>query len=90
MLELARAFAKPLGSRCIRTEHILLAAVSPRLRSPAAELLAECDADAEQVGDQLAGMLLLEAPELADRLRQRWPLATIRIRGRSDAAHGPR
>jgi hypothetical protein len=90
MLELARAFAKRLGSRCIRTEHILLAAVSPRLRSPAAELLAECDADAEQVGDQLAGMLLLEAPELADRLRQRWPLATIRIRGRSDAAHGPR
>ncbi len=81
VLELARAFAKRLGSRCIGTEHILLAVVAPRLRSPAADLLAECGAGAEQVRHQLAGMLLLEAPELAVRLRQRWPLATFRIKG---------
>jgi hypothetical protein len=38
-------------------------------------------ADAEQVRDQLARMLLLDAPELADRLQQRWPLAAFRVRG---------
>lgn len=80
VLELARAFAKRLGHRCARPEHVLLAAVSPRLRSSAATLLAECGADAERVRDQLAAMLMLESPELAARLRQRWPLATFRMR----------
>lgn len=84
VLELARAFAKRLGHRCARPEHLLLAAVAPRLRSPAATLLAERGADAEQVRDQLAGALLLEAPELAARLQQRWPLATFRMRGLKD------
>ncbi len=84
VLELARAFAKRLRHRCARPEDVLLAAVAPRLRSPAATLLAECGADAEQVRDQLAGMLLLEVPELAACLQQRWPLATFRMRGLKD------
>lgn len=81
LLELARAFAKRLGHNCTRTEHILLAAVAPRLHSPAAVLLADCGADAEQVRDQLATMLLHEAPEFANRLHKRWPLATFQMRG---------
>jgi ATP-dependent Clp protease ATP-binding subunit ClpA len=81
LLELARAFAKRLGHNCTRTEHILLAAVAPRLHSPAAALLVDCVADAEAVRDQLAAMLLHEAPELANRLHKRWPLATLQIRG---------
>ena len=44
LLELARAIAKSLGNRCPKTEHILLAATSPKLHSPAAELLADCGA----------------------------------------------
>jgi ATP-dependent Clp protease ATP-binding subunit ClpA len=82
ILELARAIARRLGhSRCARTEHILLAAVSPKLRSPAATLLAECGVGAERVRDQLVRLLVLEAPELADRLQHRWPLATFGMRG---------
>lgn len=81
LLELARAFSKRLGHNCTRTEHILLAAVAPRLHSPAAALLADCGAGAEAVRDQLAAMLLHEAPELANRLHKRWPLATLQIRG---------
>ena len=81
LLELAKAFAKRLGHNCTRTEHILLAAVAPRLHSPAAAVLAECGAGAEAVRDQLAAMLLLEAPELANRLQKRWPLATLQMRG---------
>jgi hypothetical protein len=82
LLELAKAFAKRLGHNCIRTEHILLAAVAPRLHSPAAALLADCGADAEAVRDQLAATLLHEAPELASRLHKRWPLASVQLRGR--------
>jgi ATP-dependent Clp protease ATP-binding subunit ClpA len=82
LLELAKAFAKRLGHNCTRTEHMLLAAVAPRLQSPAAVLLADCGVDAEQVRDQLAAMLLHEAPEFANRLQKRWPLATFQIRGR--------
>lgn len=78
LLELAKAFAKRLGHNCTRTEHILLAAVVPRLHSPAAALLADCGAGAEAVRDQLAAMLLHEAPELANRLSKRWPRATFR------------
>lgn len=84
LLELARAFAKRLGHQCARPEHVLLAVVAPRLRSPGATLLAECGADAEQIRDRLAEMLLVEAPELAGRLRQRWPLATFRMRALGD------
>jgi hypothetical protein len=81
LLELAKAFAQRLGHSCTRTEHILLAAVAPRLDSPAAALLADCGVDAEAVRDQLAAVLLLEAPELADRLHKRWPLGTFQLRG---------
>jgi Clp amino terminal domain, pathogenicity island component len=81
LLELAKAFAKRLGHNCTRPEHILLAAVAPRLHSPAAALLSDCGAGAEAVRDQLAAMLLHEAPELANRLHKRWPLATLQIRG---------
>jgi hypothetical protein len=74
LLELARSIAKSLGHRCPRTEHILLAAISPKLDSPAATLLGECGAEREQVRDRLTRTLLKEAPELADRLRNRGPL----------------
>lgn len=88
LLELAKAFANRLGHNCTRTEHILLAAVAPRLHSPAAALLADCGADAEAVRDQLAAMLLHEAPELANRLHKRWPLASLQIRGRRNQPPG--
>jgi Clp amino terminal domain, pathogenicity island component len=71
LLEHARVIAQSLGNRCPKTEHILLAATSPKLHSPAATLLAECGATPERVRDQLTRMLLAEAPELADRLRRR-------------------
>jgi Clp amino terminal domain, pathogenicity island component len=71
LLELARTLSKRLGHRCARTEHVLLAAVSPALNSPAGTILAECGADAARVCEQLATMLEIEAPELAARLRPR-------------------
>jgi hypothetical protein len=80
LLELARAIAKSLGSRCPKTEHILLAATSPKLHSPAATLLADCGATADKVRDQLTRMLLQEAPELAERLRNRSMLSRVRMR----------
>jgi hypothetical protein len=80
LLELARATARSLGSRCPKTEHILLAATSAKLRSPAATLLADCGAAPDRVRDQLTRMLLLEAPELADRLRNRSLLSRVRMR----------
>jgi ATP-dependent Clp protease ATP-binding subunit ClpC len=79
LLELARATAKSLGHRCPRTEHILLAAISPKLNSPAVALLEECGADRAQIRDQLTRTLLKEAPELADRLQNRGPLR-LRVR----------
>ena len=79
LLEQARAIAKSLGHRCPKTEHILLAASSPKLRSPAATLLADCGAPPDRIRDQLTRTLLREAPEIADRLRHR-PLL-FRIRG---------
>ena len=69
LLELARTLAKRLGHRCARTEHLLLAAVSPALGSPAGRVLADCGADAARVCEQIASMLEIEAPELAARLR---------------------
>jgi hypothetical protein len=80
LLELARAIAKSLGSRCPKTEHILLAATSRKLHSDAASVLAECGATPEKVRDQLTRMLLREAPELAERLRSRSMLARVRMR----------
>lgn len=80
LLELARAIGKSLGHRCPKTEHILLAATSPKLHSPAAVLLAECGATPDWVRDQLTRMLLQEAPELADRLRNRSLLSRVQMR----------
>jgi hypothetical protein len=81
LLELARSLAKSLGHRCPRTEHVLLAASSPKLDSPAASLLAACGVDPAQIRDQMARALLSEAPELAERLRNRSLLARVRMRG---------
>jgi hypothetical protein len=81
LLELARSLAKSLGHRCPRTEHVLLAASSPKLHSPAASLLVECGADPAEIRDHVARALLSEAPELAERLRNRSLLARVRMRG---------
>jgi hypothetical protein len=80
LLERARAIAKSLGHRCPRTEHILLAATSAKLQSPAATLLAQCGAERERVADEMSRALLREAPELADRLRNRSLVSRVRIR----------
>lgn len=80
LLELAHAIAKSLGNRCAKTEHILLAGSSPKLHSPAATLLADCGASPDRVRDQLMRMLLREAPELAERLRNRSLLSRVRLR----------
>lgn len=80
MLEQAKAIAKPLGHSCPRTEHVLLAAVSRKLHSPAAELLTDCGTTPEQVRDQLTRMILQQSPELADRLTNRGLMSRIKIR----------
>jgi Clp amino terminal domain, pathogenicity island component len=80
LLEQARAIAKALSNNCAKTEHILLAAISPKLHSPAASLLADCGADGERIRDQLTRTLLREAPELAARLSNRTLLSRVRIR----------
>jgi ATP-dependent Clp protease ATP-binding subunit ClpA len=81
LLELARAIAKSLGHRCPKAEHILLAATSPKLHSPAATLLVECGASPDRVRDGLTRMLLQEAPELADQLRNPSLVSRLRMRG---------
>jgi Clp amino terminal domain, pathogenicity island component len=78
LLELARAIAKSLGHRCPRSEHVLLAAISPKLHSPAASVLADCGAEPAQIRDRVTRTLLKEAPELASRMRF---LGRIRMRG---------
>lgn len=80
LLALARAIATSLGSRCPKTEHVLLAATSPKLHSPAASVLAECGATPDKVRGQLTRMLLHEAPELAERLGNRSMFARVRMR----------
>jgi hypothetical protein len=79
LLELSRAIAKSLGSRCPKTEHILLAAISPKLQSPAATLLADCGVTPDELRDQLTRTLLHEASELAERM----PHRPLRFRMRS-------
>jgi len=73
LLELARAIGKSLCHQCPRTEHVLLAAVSPKLDSPAAALLAECGAEPADVREQVMRMLLEQSPELAGAIgRKSW------------------
>jgi hypothetical protein len=80
LLERARAIAKSLGHRCPRSEHILLAAVSPKLGSSAATLLAECGVEPEQISDGVTRTLVREDPDLAARVRHQSLLARLRIR----------
>ncbi len=80
LLELARSISRSLGHRCPRTEHLLLAATSPKLDSPAAAVLAACGAQPAQVRDHLIRTLLKEAPELAERLRNRSLTSRVRLR----------
>lgn len=82
LLELARAIAKSLHHRCPRTEHVLLAAVSPKLHSPAATLLAECGAAPARVRDQLTRMIVQEAPELAATLGRSSMFSRVGMRRR--------
>jgi hypothetical protein len=70
LLELARATGRTLCHKCPRTEHILLAAVSPKLQSPAATLLAAAGADPSVVRDQVTRMILKESPELASSMHR--------------------
>jgi Clp amino terminal domain, pathogenicity island component len=80
LLELARSIARSLGHRCPRTEHVLMAATSPKLDSSAAELLADCGVPPAEVRDRIVRTLLKEAPELAGRVRNRSLLARLRMR----------
>ncbi len=80
LLAQARAIANSLDHKCPRTEHILLAATSPKLQSPAATLLAECGANPDGVRDRISRTLLQQAPELAGRL-QRKRFGSIRFIG---------
>jgi hypothetical protein len=73
LLELARAIGRSLCHQCPRTEHVLLAAVSPKLGSPAATLLAECGSEPAELSEQVMRMILEQSPELAGALsRQSW------------------
>ena len=73
LLELARAIGRSLCHQCPRTEHVLLAAVSPKLGSPAATLLAECGCEPAELREQVMRMILEQSPELAGALsRQSW------------------
>jgi hypothetical protein len=78
LLAHSRAIAKSLDHSCPRTEHILLAATSPKLHTTAATLLDECGADPERVRDQITRTLLQQAPELTGRLRRK-RFGSIRI-----------
>lgn len=80
MLELVRAIVRSLGHSCPRTEHILLAAVSPKLHSSAATLLAECGADPAAVHDGVTLAILAQSPELAKALSRGPRLARFRTR----------
>ncbi|MGH2894268.1 MAG: Clp protease N-terminal domain-containing protein [Solirubrobacteraceae bacterium] len=70
LFELARATGKTLCHNCPRTEHILLAAVSPKLQSPAATLLAATGASPAAVRDHVTHALLKERPELATSMHR--------------------
>jgi hypothetical protein len=73
LLELARAIGRSLCHQCPRTEHVLLAAVSPKLGSPAATLLAECGCEPAELREQVMRMILEQSPDLAGALsRQSW------------------
>jgi hypothetical protein len=80
LFELARATARSLCHNCPRTEHVLLAAISPKLQSPAATLLADAGADPAAVRDHLTRAILEESPELARSLNRSTQLGRFRMR----------
>jgi ClpA/ClpB-like protein len=61
---------KRLGHNCPRTEHILLAALSPRLQSPAGTLLAEAGTVPTTVRDHLTRAILRQSPELESSMHR--------------------
>jgi hypothetical protein len=69
LLEVAQTTARTLRHSCPRTEHLLLAAVSPKLQSPAATLLAQCGADPDQVRDLVTRTIIEQDPDMAAGLR---------------------
>ena len=88
LLELARAIGKSLCHQCPRTEHMLLAAVSPKLDSPAASLLAEClvRPGADPRGGNADGARAVagarrraQPPVVALEAHEQTPLATIAV-----------
>lgn len=80
LLELAHMIAKSLGHNYAKTEHLLIAATSSRLHSPAGSLLADCGAPPEAIREALARALLHEAAELADRLNNPSLFSRFRMR----------
>jgi hypothetical protein len=80
LFELARATGKSLCHGCPRTEHILLAAVSPKLHSPAATVLSDAGADPAAVRDHLTRAILAQSPELARSLDRSARFARVRQR----------
>ena len=73
LLELARTIGRSLCHQCPRTEHVLLAAVSAKLDSPAAGLLADCGSDPAEIREHVMRMILEQSPELTGALsRQSW------------------
>jgi hypothetical protein len=77
LLELGRAIAKSMSHSCPRTEHILLAAVSPKLHSSAATLLAECGAEPPAVQNHVMRAILAQSPELANAMSRSSQLSRI-------------
>jgi hypothetical protein len=80
LLHLAGAIGRSLGCSCPRTEHILLAAISPKLHSPAASLLSECGASPTRVHAVIVRMIVEQSPELASKLQNRSLLSRVRMR----------
>jgi hypothetical protein len=78
LLEHSRAIAKALcHNSCPRTEHILLAAISPKLHSSAATLLARCGAEPTVVHDRLTRAMLTQSPELAASMHRSLRLSRL-------------
>ena len=82
LLELARTIGRSLCHQCPRTEHVLLAAVSPKLDSPAGGLLAECGSDPAEIREHVMRMILEQSPELASALSRQSRLSRLTSRRR--------
>jgi hypothetical protein len=85
VLEAAGKEARRLGGRCAAPEHVLLA-LSAQRDAVGAEILRSARATDNALRNQLADLLVGEAPELAARIRPRGPRRLRRRGGRRDAA----